>query len=152
MTSKKRKIGFTCGAFDLCHAGHVLMFKECKDVCDYLIVFLQEDPSIDVGYREKEKNQSKNRPVMSLEERRIILDGIKYIDDVVTYTTEEDLYEKLKSLEADVRILGADWEGRKYTGWDLEHEPYFNSRGHSFSTTELRERIVKSEAEKNSNK
>ena len=40
-------IGFTCGAFDLLHAGHVVMFKEAKDNCDYLIVGLQTDPSID---------------------------------------------------------------------------------------------------------
>lgn len=143
MTTKKKKVGFTCGAFDLCHAGHMLVFKEAKTICDYLIVFLQDDPSIDsAGYRGK----AKNKPVMSLEERRILLEGIKYIDEVRTYTTEADLYEKLQNLKADVRIIGADWKGKKFTGYDLPFEVYYNSRGHNFSTTALRNRIYEAEA------
>jgi len=149
MINKKYKRGVTLGAFDLCHAGHVLMFKECKEICEYLIVGLQEDPSVDGDYRIKEKEgQIKNKPVMTLEERKIILEGIKYIDEVFTYTTEEDLYEKLENLDYDVRILGADWEGKKYTGWDLPHTPYFNTRDHGFSTTELRSRVYEQEKAK----
>jgi len=149
MSEKKYKRGVTVGAFDLCHAGHILMFKECKDICEYLIVGLQDDPSIDLDYRVNEKSgQVKNKPVMSLEERKIILEGIKYIDEVFVYTTEADLHEKLKNLNYDVRILGADWEGKKYTGWDLPHTPYFNTRDHGFSTTELRNRVYEQEKAK----
>ena len=151
MSDKKYKRGVTVGAFDLCHAGHILMFKDCKEGCDYLIVGLQEDPSTseDINYRIEEKEgQVKNKPVMSLEERKIILEGIKYIDEIFTYTTEADLYEKLKNLKYDVRILGADWEGKKYTGWDLPHTPYFNTRDHGFSTTELRNRVYEEEKAK----
>lgn len=136
------KKGFTAGAFDLCHAGHVLMFKEAKEHCDYLIVALQDDPSVTgADYRGKKKN----RPIMSLEERRIILEGIRYIDEVVTYRTEEDLYELLKKIKPDVRVIGADWKGKKFTGWDLPMEAYYNSRDHGFSTSELRKRIRESE-------
>ncbi len=138
-----KKRGFTCGAFDLCHAGHMLVFKEAKTVCDYLIVFLQDDPSLDdPNYRGK----IKNKPVMSLEERKIILEGIKYIDEIITYRTEADLHEKLKNLKADIRIIGKDWKGKKFTGWDLPFEVYYNSRGHNFSTSALRERVFKAEA------
>ena len=146
MSERKYKKGVTVGAFDLCHAGHILMFKEAKELCDYLIIGLQDDPSVDSEYRIKEKGgQVKNVPVMFLEERKIILDSIKYIDEVFVYTTESDLYEKLKNLDYDVRILGADLEGKKYTGWDLEHTPYFNKRDYLFSTTELRNRIYEQE-------
>ena len=145
-TQKKKKIGFTCGAFDLCHAGHILMFKDCKKVCDYLIIGLQSDPSTiaDMGYRDK----IKNAPVMTFEERLIILKGIKYIDEVITYGNEKDLYTMLKDLTYDIRILGSDWKGKKYTGWDLPHTPFFNNRDHGFSTTQLRTRIAKAEREK----
>ena len=146
MSEKKNKRGVAMGAFDLCHAGHMLMFKDCKEICDYLVIGLQDDPSVDVDYRIKAKGgQVKNKPVMSVEERKIILEGIKYIDEIFVYTTEADLYEKLKNLQYDVRILGADWEGKKYTGWDLPHTPYFHKRDHSFSTTELRNRIYEQE-------
>ena len=63
------KIGFTCGAFDLLHAGHIVMFKEAKENCDYLIVGLQTDPSID--------RQEKNQPVQSVYERFIQLNAVK---------------------------------------------------------------------------
>ncbi len=133
------KKGFTCGAFDLCHAGHVLMFKECKDVCDYLIVGLHSDPSLD--------RPDKNKPIMSLEERLIILNGIKYIDEVVVYDTEADLYKLLKEnkLGINIRILGADWKGKHFTGHDLPVENYFNTRDHGYSTSELRRRIYEEE-------
>ena len=149
MSDKKYKRGVTVGAFDLCHAGHILMLKECKEICDYLIVGLQDDPSVDRDYRIKEKGgQVKNKPVLLLEERKIILEGVRYIDEIFTYTTEADLYEKLKNLKYDVRIIGADWEGKKYTGWDLPHTPYFNTRDHGFSTTELRNRVYEEEKAK----
>lgn len=135
--NKKYNVGFTCGAFDLCHAGHMLMFKDCKEVCDYLIVGLQRDPTLDPGYRDKVKN----KPVMSFEERRIIMEGIKYVDQIVFYSTEADLYELLKTLSYDVRIIGADWRGKKFTGWDLPKRVFFNDRDHGFSTSELRERV-----------
>jgi glycerol-3-phosphate cytidylyltransferase len=130
------KIGFTCGAFDLCHAGHILMFKECKEYCDYLIVGLQTDPSID--------RKDKNRPIQSLEERKIQLEGVRYIDKIITYETEEDLYNLLSKNvhNISVRIVGADWQGKPFTGHDLPLPVIFNSRTHSYSTSELRKRIA----------
>lgn len=133
-----KKVGMTASAFDLCHAGHILMLKESKEHCDYLIVALQDDPSLtDETYRGKKKN----KPIMSLEERRIILEGIRYVDEIVVYNTEKELYELLKKIRPDIRIIGADWKGKKFTGWDLPIEIYYNSRDHEFSTTELRKRI-----------
>ena len=140
-----KKVGITAGAFDLCHAGHILMFKEAKEVCDYLIVLLHSDPSIaPAEYRGKKKNV----PIMSLEERRTILEGIRYIDEIVTYETEDDLYRLLVEIKPYIRIIGADWEGKQYTGHDLPIEMHFNSRGHTYSTSELRARVHKAEQEK----
>ncbi len=140
-----KKVGITAGAFDLCHAGHMLVFKEAKTVCDYLIVALQDDPSKTEGdYRGKKKN----KPIMSLEERRIILEGIRYIDEIVVYNSEKELYDLLVTLKPDVRIIGADWKGKEYTGHDLPIKIHFNSRDHNFSTTALRQRIYKAESAK----
>ncbi len=129
------KIGFTCGAFDLVHAGHVLMFNECKDYCDFLIVGLQEDPSID--------REEKNKPIMSLAERMTILESNRNIDKIITYKTEKDLYEYLSNNEnlIDIRFIGEDWKGKQYTGHDLPIYVQFNSREHGYSSSELRKRI-----------
>ena len=133
--------GFTCSAFDLLHPGHVLMLKECKDQCDYLIVGLQDDPSVAPdSYRGKKKN----KPIETLAERRIRLEGCKYVDEIHVYETEEDLYKLLQKLKPDVRFLGPDWQGKHYTGWDLPIKIIFNSRDHNFSSTSLRDRIKNS--------
>jgi glycerol-3-phosphate cytidylyltransferase len=137
-----KKVGITFGAFDLCHAGHMLVFKEAKTVCDYLIVGLQEDPSLTpADYRGKKKN----KPIMSLEERQIILESVKYVDEIHVYNSEQELHDLLVNLKPNIRIIGADWEGKKYTGWELPIEMHFNSREHHFSTTALRERIYEAE-------
>ena len=134
------KKGFTCGAFDLLHAGHILMLQEAKSVCDYLIVGLQTDPSLD--------RESKNSPVQSLEERRIQIEAVKYVDEVIIYETEKDLLSLLKRLKPDIRIIGADHKGKPFTGHELDIELFFNSRNHSWSSSDLRRRIAEHEARK----
>ena len=131
------RIGFTCGSFDLLHAGHILMLEEARRQCDHLIVAVQTDPTLD--------RPQKNRPVQSIRERTIVLRGIKWVDEVRAYSTEEELYIMLGNLAPDVRILGADWEGKEFTGHDLGHKVYFNSRNHGWSSEELRRRVFKSE-------
>ena len=142
-----KKVGFTAGAFDLCHAGHMLMFAEAKEQCDYLIVGLHTDPTID-------RPDTKNKPIMSVKERMIILEGIKYIDEIVTYDTEADLLKLLTEnpLNIDVRILGVEYKDRQYTGRDLPMPVYYNTRDHGFSTTELRGRVYEAEKLKRESK
>lgn len=136
----KKRIGFTCGAFDLLHTGHALMLEEAKEQCDWLIVGVQSDPSVD--------RPSKNRPVQEYEERVIMVKSIKWVDEVICYDTEDDLYKLLASLDPDVRIIGADWKGREYTGYDLDIEIFHNSRDHGYSTSNLRDRVFWAEKKK----
>jgi len=128
------KIGFTCGSFDLLHAGHIVMFEDCNQVCDYLIVGLQIDPTID--------RPEKNLPIQSVLERLIQLRAIKYINEVVTYSTEDELYRLLTSLDIDIRIIGSDWWRKSYTGYELPLDVHFHQRTHDWSTSELRQRIL----------
>tara|TARA_Y100000593_G_scaffold63431_1_gene117232 strand:- start:58 stop:516 length:459 start_codon:yes stop_codon:yes gene_type:complete len=128
-------IGFTCSCFDLLHAGHILMLQDAKSRCDKLIVGLQTDPTID-------RPDTKNKPIQSLEERRIQLKAVKYIHEIFEYDTEEDLYKKLLDINPDVRILGSDYIGKSFTGDDLDIEIYYHERKHNYSTTNLRGKIV----------
>ena len=133
-------IGFTCGSFDLLHAGHAMMLKEAKSHCDHLVVGLQSDPTID--------RPEKNKPVMTLEERLTMLTSIKWVDDVCIYNTEAELIALLSTLKPDVRIIGADWKGKQFTGFELPIRVVFNSREHSYSTSSLRERVMCAELER----
>jgi glycerol-3-phosphate cytidylyltransferase len=137
---KDKIIGITFGSFDLCHYGHVLMFEECKQYCDYLIVGVQSDPSID--------RPDKNSPIQSHEERLGLVSSIRFVDEVKPYSTESDLIDVLKEVNPDVRILGVDHKGKEFTGHDLPIKCIFNSRDHGYSTSELRKRVVDSEKKK----
>ena len=127
-------VGFTCSCFDLLHAGHIIMLQYAKFRCDKLIVGLQTDPTID--------RPEKNKPIQSLEERRIQLEAVKYVDEVFTYSTEKDLYKNLLDIKPDVRILGSDYIGKSFTGDDLGIKIYYHDRNHNYSTTNLRKKIV----------
>ena len=134
-TDKKNVIGFTCGAMDLLHAGHVLMLKDCKNKCDYLVVGLQTDPNID--------RKEKHKPIETIEERKIRLNGCRYVDKIIIYETELDLYKLLKKLKPDIRFLGEDHKGKPFTGDDLPIKVKFNNRKHNYSSSNLLERIQK---------
>jgi glycerol-3-phosphate cytidylyltransferase len=126
------KIGFTCSTFDLLHAGHITMLEEAKRQCDFLVVGLQNDPTLD-------RPDTKNSPVQTLVERQIQLSAVKYVDEVIVYNTEQDLCDLLLTLPIDVRILGVEYENTEFTGKDINC--FFNKRDHSFSSTSLRKRI-----------
>ncbi|MEJ2089267.1 MAG: adenylyltransferase/cytidyltransferase family protein [Gammaproteobacteria bacterium] len=130
------KKGITFGTFDLFHAGHVLMLQEAKTVCDYLIVCIQIDPSVD--------RPEKNKPIQSIVERQIQVSACKYVDEIIVYNTEADVLEILKSVDWDVRILGDEYRQKAFTGREETLDRcYFNRRPHEFSSSELRLRVLK---------
>jgi glycerol-3-phosphate cytidylyltransferase len=130
--------GFTCGAFDLLHAGHVDMLRECKNECDYLIVGLHSDPSID-------RPKKKNKPVQSMYERYVQLRGCQYVDEIIPYDTEHDLINILAMEPIDIRFVGMEYKDTILTGLDIcekrDIETIFNTRLHTFSSSELRSRL-----------
>jgi len=129
------KIGFTCGAMDLLHAGHILMLQDCKSKCDHLIVGLHTNPQLD--------RPEKNKPIQSVIERYIQLQGCEYVDQIIPYETEADLIELLRSVPIDVRFVGADWKDLPYTGHDITKiHVEFNTRDHDYSSSGLRKRIA----------
>ena len=132
------RYGFTCSTFDLLHAGHILMLHECKNDCDYLIVGLQSDPTLD-------RPDTKNKPAQGLYERFVQLSGCKYVDEIVPYSTEEDLMNLLASQKIHVRYVGEDYKDKDFTGkqycLDNGIEIKYNTRKHNYSTTNLRKRM-----------
>ena len=132
------KIGFTCGSFDLLHAGHIMMLKDAKEQCDKLIVGLQTDPTID-------RPKTKNKPTQTLKERKIQLEAVKYIDEIIIYETENELRKLIFDLDPDIRIIGTDWKSKPFTGYSLHIPIYWHERRHDYSTTNLRIRIKSEE-------
>ena len=138
---RNRIVGVTAGAFDLLHAGHIKLLEDAKSQCTHLIVLLQSDPSID--------RPQKNKPIQSLDERLIQLEAVKFVDQVLVYDTEAQLYQLLENLKPDIRIQGNDWDGKSFTGQDLNIPIYYHDRlSHTFSSTDLRMRVLESESPK----
>jgi glycerol-3-phosphate cytidylyltransferase len=133
------RVGITFSSFDLLHAGHVMMLKEAKKQCDYLIVGLQLDPSLE--------RSNKNAPAQSIIERYIQLKGSKYVDEIIPYVLEQDIQDILQSFKIDVRIIGEEYKSIDFT--EKEYctkkgiEIYYNSRGHRFSSSEIKTRLKK---------
>jgi glycerol-3-phosphate cytidylyltransferase len=132
------RIGITCSCFDLLHAGHILMLEEAKTQCDYLIAAFQIDPTVD--------RPEKNKPAQSVLERYIQLKGCKFVDEIIPYSTEEDLKEIFSSLDLDVRIIGDDYRDKDFTAKDICStrgiEIYYNRRDHGYSSTSLKLKIA----------
>jgi glycerol-3-phosphate cytidylyltransferase len=138
------KTGITFSAFDLFHAGHIKMLEEAKRHCDYLIVGLQTDPTLD--------RPEKNRPTQTVVERYIQLKACIHIDEIVPYATEQDLEDILRSFKLDVRIVGDEYKENNFTGRlyceEKGIELYFNKRDHRFSSSALRKEVAIKELEK----
>ena len=135
------RIGFTASAWDLLHTGHVLMLREAKQQCDYLIVGLQTDPTID--------RPEKNQPIQTIVERYTQLKSVSYVDEIIPYSTESDLEDILTMYHIDVRILGEEYREKDFTGKDICKKRgiqlYFNKRDHRFSSSDLRKRVEERE-------
>ena len=129
----KWKRGLVCGSFDVIHPGYIHLFRDAKSICGNLVIALQSDPTVD--------RPEKIKPSQTVEDRELILRSIKYVDDVVHYTTEAELYKLLKTDIYDVRILGTDYVSKNYTGKDLNKPEYFHSRDHEYSTTNFKKKI-----------
>jgi glycerol-3-phosphate cytidylyltransferase len=141
------KVGITFSAFDLLHAGHIGMLREAKANCDYLIVGLQTDPTLD-------RPTEKNKPVQTLVERYAQLNALKFVDEIVPYQTEEDVIDILELFQIDVRFLGEEYREKDFSGKDVCRkrgiELHFNKRDHRFSSSDLRRRVVDAEKESKS--
>ena len=131
------KVGFTCSAFDLLHAGHVQMLRDAKEKCDYLICGLQVDPTLD--------RPEKNQPIQSIVERYTQLKAVSYVDEIIPYSTEEDLEDILSMYDLNIRILGEEYRDKDFTGKDIcrkrDIDLHFNRRDHRFSSSGLRKRV-----------
>jgi glycerol-3-phosphate cytidylyltransferase len=130
-------IGITFGSFDLLHAGHVSMLEQCKKHCNWLIVGLQTDPTIN--------RPNKNKPIQTTFERFCQLNALRCVDEIIPYDTEEDLKNMLSILNIDKRFIGSEYVGQKLNGQDVCEirgiEILYIDRIHNYSSSELRKRI-----------
>ena len=127
------RVGFVAGAFDVIHPGYVDMFYQAKSDCDYLIVALHRDPTIE--------RPEKMKLVLDYWDRFNTLNAIKYIDQIIPYDTESDLVAILERVKPHVRFLGDDYLGKQATGSHLNIPIRYLDRSHGWSTTLFKQKI-----------
>jgi glycerol-3-phosphate cytidylyltransferase len=132
---KNQIIGVIAGAFDAIHPGYIYLFNECKQHCDYFLLLLHEDPSIE--------RSEKMKPILSIKERKLILSSLRQIDEIITYKTEDDLLEILKNRKIDIRFQGDDYKEKNFTGQELDIPIHFLDRSHGWSTTKFKKLLSK---------
>ena len=131
-----KKTGVIAGNFDVIHPGYIHLFNECKEFCTELIILLHEDPSIE--------RPEKLKPILNLNERKMILSSLTQVDQIIPYKLEVDLYQLLSNLDIDIRFLGDDYKSKPFTGDDLNIPIHFLDRSHGWSTTKFKNKIAKS--------
>ena len=132
---KNQIIGIIAGAFDVIHPGYIYLFNECKQHCDYFLLLLHEDPSIE--------RSEKMKPILSIKERKLILSSLRQIDEIITYKTEDDLLKILKNRKIDIRFQGDDYKEKNFTGQELDIPIHFLDRSHGWSTTKFKKLLSK---------
>ena len=131
-----KKTGVIAGNFDVIHPGYIHLFNECKEFCTELIILLHEDPEIE--------SPEKLKPILNLDERKMILSSLTQVDQIIPYKLEVDLYQLLSNLDIDIRFLGDDYKSKPFTGDDLNIPIHFLDRSHGWSTTRFKNKIAKS--------
>jgi glycerol-3-phosphate cytidylyltransferase len=136
---KKYKIGYTSGVYDMFHIGHLNLIKRAKEQCEYLVVGVTTDKLA----------QYKNKtPIIPYEERKQIVEALKYVDEVVPQESMDKL-AACKKLNADVIFVGDDWKGTDK--WNkieedlatIGAEVVYFSYTKGTSSTILREKLLK---------
>ena len=139
--NNKKVVGFTAGNFDLIHPGYIYTFEEAKKHCDHFIVFLHSNPS--------EERNAKYKPVVPLYERYRVLKALEAVDEVYTYNAEEDLVKLILFTKPDIRILGEDYIGKRFTGDNLGIKVIYTTRSHGWSMTKIKNMITRQTAKQN---
>jgi glycerol-3-phosphate cytidylyltransferase len=135
LRKKGKKIGFTASTFDFLHAGHVLMLEESRNNCDFLIVGLMTDPTID-------RPDIKNKPVQTTLERWLQAQSLQQIDLLIPLDTERDLFNLLQIINPDIRFVGEEYVNDNFTGSDLDIQIFYNKRMHDYSSTQIRTKLT----------
>ena len=126
------KTVWTNGCFDILHRGHVELFKYAKSLGDRLVIGIDSDSKV-------KKDKGESRPFNRSEDRKFILESIKYVDEVLVFNSAEQLEDLIKDNFPDIMVVGSDWRGKKVVGSQYTGEVLFFDRIDEYSTTKILE-------------
>ena len=125
-------IVWTNGCFDILHRGHIELFKYAKSLGTKLYVGIDSDEKVKL-------DKGIDRPFNTLEDRKIMLESIKFIDQVFIFDSAKELEEMVKTISPDIMVIGSDWRGKKVIGQQYTKKLKFFNRVIGYSTTNILE-------------
>ena len=128
---------FVNGCFDVIHRGHIELFCEAKSLGNKLLVAIDSDKRVS-------DLKGPTRPINKQEDRKFILESIKYIDDVVIFDSEDNLIKIIKQYEPDIMMVGSDYKDKKVIGSSHANKLVFFERIDGYSTTKVLQNISSS--------
>tara|TARA_Y100000592_G_scaffold42587_1_gene67689 strand:- start:12106 stop:12504 length:399 start_codon:yes stop_codon:yes gene_type:complete len=129
------KIVFVNGCFDILHPGHVKLFQHARNLGNKLIVAIDSDEKV-------KQMKGDSRPVNSQDDRKFILESIRYIDEVIIFNSKEELQGLVKEIRPAIMVVGSDWKGKEVIGSNYAKEVRFFDRIGDHSTTNIIESIT----------
>ena len=123
------------GCFDILHVGHVELFKYAKSLGNKLIVGIDSDKRV-------KELKGESRPINVQTDRKILLDSIKYIDEVIIFNNENELSELIKDNRVDIMVVGSDDKNKRVVGSNNSKEVIFFKRINGYSTTKILENNI----------
>ena len=129
----EEKIIWTNGCFDILHRGHIEMFKYAKSLGTKLYEGIDSDAKV-------KREKGNTRPINIVQDRKFMLESIKYIDKVFIFKSKEGLEDRIEELLPDVMVIGSDWKNKTVVGEQYVGELVFFDRIEGYSTTNILER------------
>jgi len=129
------KIIFTNGCFDILHRGHLELFRFAKGLGDRLIVGIDSDGKV-------VRDKGPSRPINSINERKFMLESIRWIDEVYVFQDTRGLETLVRNISPDILVIGSDWKGKKIIGRDYAKEVKYFDRVEGYSTTKIVESFI----------
>ena len=126
------EIIWTNGCFDILHKGHIALFKYAKSLGGKLYVGIDSDEKV-------KKDKGSNRPFNNVQDRKEVLESIKYIDGVFIFNDTQGLDDLIRVVGPDIMVIGSDWKGKKVVGEQHVKKLVFFDRLKDYSTTNILE-------------
>ena len=123
---------WTNGCFDVLHRGHIELFKYAKSLGKELIVGIDTDEKV-------RREKGKDRPINTVQDRKFMLESIKYIDEVFIFNSRQHLEDLIKLTKPNIMVIGSDWKGKEVVGGEYCTELKFFDRISGYSTTKILE-------------
>ena len=127
------KIVFTNGCYDVLHRGHLELFKYSRSLGDKLIVAIDSDERI-------KESKGESRPIQ--DDRKFMLESIKWVDEVYIFNTSEELKNTIRDVAPDFMVIGSDWRNKPIIGSEHAKELRFFEKINGYSTTKALQAII----------